>query len=81
MDYRCLGHFNTQLSTCHGTFQTHFLYLSVPQMLNDPRMHRASTSTNVPPPQQTRHDFNTPPPPSGMEGRRNSISSNTKLGI
>jgi len=58
-----------------------FLYLSIPQMLNDPRMHRASTSANVPPPQQTRHDFNTPPPPSGMEGRRNSISSNTELGI
>jgi len=50
-------------------------------MLNDPRMHRASTSANVPPPRQTRHDFNTPPPPPGMEGTRNSISSNSELGI
>jgi len=35
------------------------LYLSVPQMLNDPRMHRALTSTNVPPtkPYATRHDL------------------------
>jgi len=47
-----------------------FLYLSVPQMLNDPRMHCASTSANVPPPRQAKHDFNTPPPPPSMDGAR-----------
>ena len=57
------------------------LYLSVPQMLNDPRMHRQSTSTNVPSPPQTMHDLNTPPPPQGMEGTRNSVSPNSELGI
>ena len=50
-------------------------------MLNDPRMHRASISANVSRPRQTRHDLNTPPPPRGMEGTRNSISSNLELGI
>ena len=49
-------------------------------MLNDPRMHRQSTSTNVPPPPQTTHDLNTPPP-QGMEGTRNSVSPNSELGI
>ena len=44
-----------------------FLCLLVSQMLNDPGMHHASTLANVPPPRQTRHDFNTPPPPPGME--------------
>jgi len=57
------------------------LYLSVPQMLNDPRMHRQSTSTNVPPPPQTTHDLNTPPPPQDIEGIRNSVSPNSELGI
>jgi len=38
--------------------------LSVPQMLNDPRMHYASTSTYIPPtePYATMHELNTPPP-------------------
>jgi len=44
-------------------------------------MHCASTSTNVPQPQQTRHDLNNPPLPRGMEGTRNSVSSNSELGI
>ncbi|QCE00167.1 hypothetical protein DEO72_LG7g1454 [Vigna unguiculata] len=57
------------------------IYLSVPQMLNDPIMHRQSTSTNVPPPPQTTHDLNTPPSPQGMEGTRNSVSPNSELGI
>ena len=50
-------------------------------MLNDPRMHRQSTSTNVPPPPQTTHDLNTPPPPQDIEGIRNSVSPNSELGI
>jgi len=46
------------------------LFLSVPQMLNDPRMHRASISINVPriEPYATTHYLNTPPPQRGMEG-------------
>jgi len=46
-------------------------------MLNDPRMHRALTSTHVPPPETyvIRHDFNTSPLEAGMEARRHSVSS------
>jgi len=52
-------------------------------MLNDPRMHRALTSTNVlsTEPYATRHDLNTPPPQRGMKGTSNYVSSYSELGM
>ncbi|BAT96203.1 hypothetical protein VIGAN_08310300 [Vigna angularis var. angularis] len=64
-------------------FENAILFLSVPQMLNDPRMHRALTSTHLHSPEyhHSRDHENTHHAEASMDARRHSLSSFSNLGM
>ncbi|WVY97427.1 hypothetical protein V8G54_029578 [Vigna mungo] len=64
-------------------FENAILFLSIPQMLNDSRMQRVSTSTHLHSPEyhDNRDHENTPYAEPSMDARRNSISSFSNLGM
>ncbi|KOM37275.1 hypothetical protein LR48_Vigan03g065600 [Vigna angularis] len=62
-------------------FENAILFLSIPQMLNDPRMQRASTLTHLHSPEyhDSRDHQNSPHVEASMDARRHSILSFSDL--